>query len=149
MSLLKMFKTDAKLENKGFCLDFGPHETTGNNIKIYLAFAGKTNERYQKAIRRLTKPVERLIQNESLSDEQSEALYKEAFSETCVTGWEEIYLSDLGLLKEGEADSIAECTKSNVMALFTNLPHLYDDCVSKSTKLSNFRIKTQEDEGKN
>ena len=144
-----MFKTDSVLEEKGFPVSYGKHEKTGVEIVITIAFSGATNKKYQRALRRLTKPVERLIQNESLSDEQSEAIYKEVFAEACVIGWQGVYLSDLAELKKGNADAEATFSKENAIELFDYMPHLYADLVEKSKKLSNFKTQNLEDEAKN
>jgi hypothetical protein len=150
MSLSAIFKTDNNKETNGFCVDYGPHATTGKPVKIYLAYAGKTNSKYQRAIRRLTKPVERLIQNESLPEEQSEAIYKEAFAESCIVGWEGVYKSDIESFDpEKVEDEPATCNKANILALFEALPHLYDDLVQKASKISNFKAEALEADAKN
>jgi len=149
MSLSQMFKTDSVLEEKGFPVSYGKHETTGVEIVITIAFSGATNKKYQRALRRLTKPVERLIQNESLSDEQSEAIYKEVFAEACVIGWQGVYPEDLGDIKPKADSKELPFSKENAIKLFDYMPHLYADLVEKSKKLSNFKTQNLEDEAKN
>ena len=144
-----MFKTDSVLEEKGFPVSYGKHEKTGVEIVITIAFSGATNKKYQRALRRLTKPVERLIQNESLSDEQSEAIYKEVFAEACVIGWLGVYPEDIGDNKTAGDSKELAFSKEAAILLFDYMPHLYADLVEKSKKLSNFKTQNLEDEAKN
>ena len=97
MSLSKMFKTDQKMEREGIFIDLGPNEDLppGDDgkrpsMRFRIARAGGSNQEYNKALERLTRPHRRAIQAGHFSNEQAEALFREAFVNNVLLGWDNI-----------------------------------------------------------
>lgn len=139
MNLFKQFGTDAEMEKSGIWLQYGKTED-GRPIRIKIARAGGSNQKYLKVLDIKTKPIRRQIQNDMIDLSTSDAIMMEVFAETVVLGWENV---------EDKDGAPIPFTKENVVALFKELPDLFADVRDQATKSALFRTEVLENEGKN
>lgn len=139
MSLYSMFKTDGNLEKNGVILEFGTNQK-GLPIGIRIARAGGGNSAFTKRIEVLVKPYRRAIQNETIDTETLERLYRQAYAETVVLGWENV---------DDENNEPLEFTKENCIKLFEELPELFKEIQEQSQKVAIFREEILGIESKN
>lgn len=133
MSVYKQFKTDAKAEAEGIELDYG-------DFKIKITRAGASNQNYQRALERETKPFRRAIQNETMPGEQMLAILKKVYASSIVLGWE-------GVTDENEQP--LPFSRENCLKLFNDLPDLFLDVKAQAENRSLFLADIRELEAKN
>lgn len=139
MSLYNTFKTDTSREREGIDIEYGTADN-GKPILIRIARAGGGNERFSKTFEQKIKPYRKQIQTETLDEKISKRIMIETFAETVVLGWANVQDAD------GE---YLEYTRDNVIALFIDLPDLFDDIREMSNKSSLFREALREEDSKN
>lgn len=139
MSLYKQFATNPELENKGIELNFGVNDDE-TEIKFYVARAGKSNKKYQKALENAVKPYRRQMQLGTLSDEVSNKIMLEVFATTVLKGWENV---------QDEKGNVMQFNKENAVKLLTDLPELYDALTAAANDVANFREESLEEDAKN
>ena len=139
MSLYKQFETDREVEKTGIVLDYGMNSKK-RPIQIRIARAGGANERYSKLLELRTKPYRRQIQNETLDNAVAEKITKEVYAQTVVLGWNGV---------EDRDGNDMPFTQENCVKLFTDLPDLWSDVQSQSTRASLFRAEILEADAKN
>ena len=132
--LYKQFKTDKSIETAGVWLEYGEN-AQGKPVRIRIARAGGANEQFSKTLDRLTKPVRRAIQTETLSQKLGRKMMIEAYAQSVVLGWENV---DIEESENGPEIKNAPFTKENVIRLFTDLPDLFDDIQEQARKSSLF-----------
>ena len=146
MGMYAAFQTDRSLEQEGIWIDY--HEL---GFRVLLARAGGSNERFNRCLRRLTKPHRRAIQagGQMPSDaviELQKRIYKEAFAETAVLGWQVKVPSDdpdaepsytSGI--EGPDGSTLPFSKENVLKTFEALPDLFADLSDQASSFGQFQ----------
>lgn len=137
MSLRKTFKTDKAAEVDGVWLEIGINDHNGLPIKIKLSRMSSSNKRYTKALNTATKPHQSSIQNDALDNELARKLLREVFAETVLLGWENLPKSEL-TGNDNDKDEL-EFTKENILAMFDEMPDLYDDWEARAQKASAFR----------
>ncbi len=146
MSLRKTFKTDKSAETDGVWITVGLHNNKPQEIKI--SRMTRSNKRYQKALEEATRPHSSAIQNETLEEELGGKLLREVFADTIILDWRNVPKSELtGVEADDKVD--LPFSRENVLALFEELPDLYDDWESKAKKSAAFREKEKEANAKN
>jgi len=143
--LYKQFKTDKSIETAGVWLEYGEN-AQGKPVRIRIARAGGANEQFSKTLDRLTKPVRRAIQTETLSQKQGRKMMIEAYAQSVVLGWENV---DIEESENGPEIKNAPFTKENVIRLFTDLPDLFDDIQEQARKSALFQEDILEVSAKN
>lgn len=147
MSLRKTFKTDQNAEVEGVWLEVAVNDHNGKPIRIKLARMSSTNKRYTKALNTVTKPHQSAIQNDALDNDLARKMLQEVFADTILLDWENLPKSELTGV-ETDTD-LLEFSKDNAMALFAEMPDLYDDWESRAQKAAAFREAEREKNAKN
>lgn len=146
--LYSMFKTDTNLEQNGIWLEYADN-SKGAPIRIRIARAGGSNQRYNSTLNAKGKAYKQQIKHEVLSPEVSLRLVRETYAETVVLNWENV---EFPVLKDGEPTGefeAAEFSVANVIRLFTDLPDLFLDVKEQAENMSLFRLSLLEAEAKN
>lgn len=146
--MFEQFETDANLEQEGVYVDYG-------DFRVKIAFAGGANKKFLSYSEQKTKPFRRAIASGSFSEERAKPLMYDIYAETIVLDWEILDGED----DEGEAKwisgipqkdgSVAEVTKENIVAVFKQLPALFNDIQETSKSISAFRKEDLEEDSKN
>jgi len=123
-SIYGLFGTDKEMERSGIWLDYGKFGS------FLIARAGGSNDRFQKAMERLSRPHRKQIANETLDDDIANDLLLKAFAEAVVLSWKGI--KD----KDGREMPF---TRDNVIKLFKDLPDLFVDVREQAQKSANYR----------
>lgn len=139
MSIYEAFGTNEELENKGIELTVSENKD-GTPVKFYVARAGKSNKKYQKALETTFKPYRRQIQLGTMSEETATALMTEVFATTILKGWENV---------RGKDGKDIPFNKDNAVMLLTALPDLYETLSSAASDAANFRDETLAEDAKN
>lgn len=134
MSLYTIFKTDDSLETNGITIDYGPN-SKGKPTKIRIARSGGANKSFSKTLERLTRPHRRAIQNGLLDNATADAIFRQAFVESVLLGWENV---------EGPTGDDLPYTQENALTLLTDLPDLYTDLREQANNAALFRAATME-----
>lgn len=147
MSLRKTFKTDLNAEVDGVLLDVGFNDHNGKPIQVRLSRMSRSNKRYTAELERVTRPHASAIQNESMDNELATKMLREVFVDTVLMGWYNLPKSEL---TGNDADKEElPFTRENALALFDELPDLYEDWETRAKKASTFREKEREKAAKN
>ena len=142
MSLRKTFKTDKTAEVEGVELEVAINDHNGQPIKIRIARMSASNKRYTKALNKVTQPHQSAIQNGALDNDLARKMLQKVFADTILLGWSNLPKSEL---TGNEADTEElEFTPENAMALFTELPDLYDDWETRAQQAATFREQERE-----
>lgn len=137
MGLRKTFKTDAAKEVAGVEIPVAVNEHNGKPITITISRMSRSNKRYTKALEEATRPHSAAIANETLDNELGNKLLREVFVDTVLLGWSNLPKSDLtGVDTDTEE---LPFSRENALALFDEMPDLYDDWEGRAKKASNFR----------
>lgn len=147
MGLRKNFKTDAALENEGVEIQVDMNEHNKKPIMIVVSRMGKTNKRYAKQLEEVTRPHQTAIANETLDNDLGAQLLREVFVDTVLLGWSNLPKSELTDDPKDTAD--LPFTRENALALFAEMPDLYDDWEARAKKASNFREAARKVNAKN
>jgi hypothetical protein len=137
MGLRKNNKTDVTLENEGVEIPVDMNDHNKQPIVIRIARMSKSNKRYAKALELATRPHQSAIENETLDNELGDTILREVFVDTILLSWKNLPKSEL----TGDDKDTAELpfSRENALALFEELPGVYDDWVARAKKVSNFR----------
>lgn len=137
MSLRKTFKTNPTLEIEGVEIVVGISEDNGKPIAIRVSRMSRSNKRYTKALEAATRPHSAAIANETLDNELGNKLLREVFVDTVLLGWTNVLKSDLtGNPKDKDE---LPFSRENALALFDEMPDLYDDWEKRAKSAANFR----------
>ena len=147
MSLRKTFKTDKTAEVEGVWLEIGINDHNSKPIRIKLSRMSASNKRYTKELNKVTKPHQSAIQNDALDNDLARKMLREVFVDTVLLSWENLPKSELTGKDSDKAD--LEFTRENALALFDELPDLYDDWESRAMKSAAFREAEREVAAKN
>jgi hypothetical protein len=142
MSLRKTFKTDKTAEVDGVWQEIAINDHNGRPVRVKLARMSNSNKRYTKALNAATKPHQSAIQNDALDQELAKSLLQEVFAETVLLDWDNLPKSDLTGVETD--DELLPFSKENALALFAEMPDLYDDWESRAQKAAAFREKERE-----
>jgi hypothetical protein len=144
MSFRKTFKTDQNLEVEGVEIEVGINEFNGEPMTIRIARMSKANKRYTKRLEAVTRPHQSAIQNESLDNELAQKMLQGVFVDTILLGWNNVPKYDLTGV-EADKDVLLDYNRENALALFAEMPDLYDDWEDRAKKAASFREKERED----
>lgn len=122
LDLDQIFETDSKLENQGFELQYG-------KAVIRVAYAGRTNKAYVRALSKALKPFRRLIEAGISDDPRMTRAVAEVFADTIIKAWSDVYLGG----------KLVPYTKDNVVKVLLAYPALFDDLRDQAGSLANFR----------
>lgn len=137
MSLRKTFKTSKTAETEGVEIEVAVNEHNGEPIKIRIARMSTSNKRYTKELERVTKPHQAAIQNDAMDNDLARKMLQRVFVDTILLGWSNLPKSEL-TGDESDAEEL-EFTADNAIALFDEMPDLYDDWEGRAKKAAAFR----------
>lgn len=142
MSMYDIFETDENLEQTGVWIDYG-------DFRVRIASAGQGNKDYVRYAEKKLKPVRKAMDAGALSNERSQALMADIYTQTIILNWE-VRVGE-GWTKgiEDREGNIMEFNAENVEATLRALPRLFMDLQEQAMSLSNFRKTELEDEAKN
>lgn len=147
MSLRKTFKTDARAEIEGVEIEVGINDHNQKPITILLSRMSTSNKRYTKELNRVTKPHQSAIQNDAMDNDLARKMLQEVFTDTILLGWGNLPKSELtGVETDTE---LLEFNRENALALFKELPDMYDDWEGRANKAAAFREADREVNAKN
>ena len=128
-----MFETDKGSEVDGIVLNYS------DVFWIKIARAGGSNSRYKQVLNTKLTPFRRAIQTDTITEEASARIMREAAAEGLVLDWGTgIYPNGSGSIPGRNGQAI-QFNVPNVIQLFEDLPDLFDDVYSQATKVSLFR----------
>jgi len=142
----KMFDVDKKVEQDGILLNYG-------DFRFRIARAGGSNQRFRKLLQAKLKPYRHQLDNDTMDEQVSELLFRECYAEAVVLGWEskvvaadgtETWVPTLETPAGKLPYSVANCVQ-----VLTDLPELFRDLQSMSSKAANFRRFEEEEDAKN
>lgn len=137
MSLRKTFKTDKVAEVEGVEVEVAVNDHNGQPIKIRIARMSSTNKRYTKELNKVTKPHQSAIQNDSFDNDLARGMLQKVFVDTILLGWTNLPKSEL---TGDDADTEdLEFSRENALALFEEMPDLYNDWEGRAQKAAAFR----------
>jgi predicted transcriptional regulator len=134
------FRVDKDLERKGVVIDY-------EKFRVTIARAGGNNKRYEKVLERLSRPYQRAIQTETLDNDKSMDLLKQAYAEAVVLDWE---TNVDGEWKRGIEDpdtgELLPFNTENVLRVLRHgeLHDIWHDLRSQATKAALFRASLEE-----
>jgi hypothetical protein len=147
MSLRKTFKTDRTAEVEGVWLEVAVNDHNGKPIRIKIARMSSANKRYTTLLNKVTKPHQSAIQNDALDNDLARKMLQDVFAETVLLDWDNLPKSEL--TGNDTDEELLEFNKENALALFTELPDLYDDWEARAQKSAAFREAERENAAKN
>jgi len=147
MSLRKTFKTDRTAEIEGVWLEVAVNDHNSKPIRIKISRMSSSNKRYTKELNKVTKPHQSAIQNDALDNDLARKMLQEVFADTVLLDWENLPKSELN--GNDEDTELLEFNRENALALFKELPDLYDDWESRAQKSAAFREQEREGASKN
>jgi len=146
--MYSQFSTNKELETKGITLDYGL-------FRVQVARAGGSNKKFQRVYESETKPYRFMMQQGTLDDKKSEAVFHTIFAKACILGWE----TKTGEDEKGEPifeqgieasdGSLLEVTVDNITKTFRNLPDLFMDIKEQCMSPALFRQELLEKDVKN
>jgi hypothetical protein len=147
MSLRKTFKTDKNAEQEGVWIEVAVNDHNNKPIRIKISRMSSTNKRYTKELNKVTKPHQSAIANDALDNDLARKMLQEVFADTVLLDWENLPKSEL----TGNDEDVEELefNRENAIALFTEMPDLYDDWESRAQKSAAFREAEREIAAKN
>lgn len=137
MSLRKTFKTDTRAEVEGVEIEVGMNDHNNLPITIRIARMSKANKKYTKRLEAVTRPHQSAINNESLDNDVAAKLMQNVFVDTILLGWNNLPKSELTGI-DTDSDDLP-FTRDNALALFAELPDMYDDWEDRAKKSAAFR----------
>lgn len=129
--LLRLFKTDGKLEKDGIWIEYGLNSRTKKPMRFRIGRSGGQNTAYNKALERATRPYRKQIQSGVMDPDLANSIVMRVFCETVLKEWEEI--------DNLEGNAPLEFKEENAVEFFTALPELYEDLMEQSKQVSLFR----------
>ena len=107
-----------------------------NGAKITIHRAGGANKKYAQVLRRLSKPYKWQIDRQSIDEETSSRILREAYAEAVIIGWR-------GVTHDGEE---VPFSKANVILFLQSYPTIFDKIQDVATEAANFKLeRLQED----
>jgi len=142
MGAYDSFAVNTDLEQKGVVIDY-------EKFRVTIARAGGSNKRYQKALEKVSRPFQRAMQTETMSNPKAEDLLKQAYATEVVLNWE--VPAPGGKWKKGIADpdggtKVLPFTAENVLKILRDdrLGDLWLDLKSQAGKGAIFRASLAE-----
>jgi hypothetical protein len=147
MGLRRTFKTDKVAEVEGVPVEVGVNDHNGKPIIIHITRMSASNKRYTKELNRVTKPHQSAIQNDAMDNDLARKMLQEVFADTILLGWDNLPKSELTGV-DTDTDELP-FSRDNALALFKELPDMYDDWEARANKAAAFREKEREVSAKN
>lgn len=153
-ALFSNFATDKNTERDGVLINYG-------DVRIKVARAGGANRKFAKTFQNDTKPYERQMKANTLSDGDSDRLMAGIYAKSVILGWETNFGTDEkpdwrptftipASKKHGrDADEVLDFNEANVVRALLLLPELFADLREQATLVSNFREEDEEADAKN
>jgi len=134
MSLYDQFGMDHDVEVGGVLIDYG------RDGRIRVARAGGSNDRFIKALDAFQSKYERQINFKMLDDEVAERELSKIYAMTIITGWESGPDENpiQGIIPGPDGKDLKFNVK-NATKLLRDLPDLFSDIRTQSTKLDLFK----------
>lgn len=147
MGLRNTFATNKTKEVEGVEIAVGINDHNKEPIYITVSRMSRSNKRYTKALEEATRVHSASIANETLDNELGNEILRRVFAETVLLGWRNLPKSEL----TGDDEDTEELPFSaeNAIALFNELPDLYDDWEGRAKKSATFRDAEREKMAKN
>lgn len=139
-TLFKNFKMDEKKEFEGVWVEPAPANPDGTVPRFLIARISSNNQKFKKAMERETKPYQRLIQLNTLSNEKADQIRLTVFVNSILLHWENVF---------DENDQPLSFSKENALELLKKLPDLWAELETNANNASLFRIEEQEVIAKN
>lgn len=136
----EVFETDPELEKNGIVIDYGDYYWI-------IARAGGANKRWEREIERVTRPLRRAIQTDTLEPEVGKEKLREAFVVACVIGWGSKKHGKGVMLGKGGAP--LEFNKENVTRVLTELDWQFQDLRESANKAALYRKVLEDHDAKN
>jgi hypothetical protein len=137
MSLRGTFKTNKTKEVEGVDIPVGINEHNKQPITIKISRMSRSNKRYTKALEEATRIHSAAINNETLDNEIGSSILREVFADTVLLGWGNLPKSEL-TGNDADKDELPY-SRENALALFEELPDLYDDWEKRAKSSAAFR----------
>lgn len=137
MGLRDTFKTDVAKETAGVWIVVSTNEHNNEPIEIKIARMSRSNKPYAKGLEAATRPHSAAIQNETLDNTVGVKIMQEVFVDTILLDWKNLPKSDL--TGDDKDTELLPFTRANALALFAELPDMYDDWEGRAKKSANFR----------
>lgn len=134
VNLQKKFKTDDNLEVNGIIIKMD------EELTFTIARAGGANKAFNRKTRKATQPYRRQIASGAVDDELMAGIMKKVFCQTCLKAWTGV---------TDENGKAVPCNVENALALFTELPELYDQLQEDATNAQLFLADIKEAEAGN
>lgn len=137
MSIRSMFGTDAKTEREGVWLDFG-------EFRVRAARAGGANKKYQRTLEELSRPHRRAMQLDLMDNDLAMDILRQVYARSVITGWQTKVDGELVDGIEGK-DGLVPVSEENILAIFRELPDLFDSVQVDASKIALYRTKLREE----
>lgn len=137
MSLRKAFKTDKTLEKNGVDVAVGINDHNGQAIYITIRRQGTGNKAYTSALQKAMEPHQSSLATETMDNDLAGQIIRQVFASTVLLGWRNLPKSELTGNDEDTAE--LDFTKDNAIALFDEMPEMYDDWSARAKKAATFR----------
>lgn len=146
MSLSRQFKTNKVKVTEGAPVDFPPNED-GSIPVFYISQMSDNNPQYQAKLAALTKPYERQIKAQTLSNSKAMEINCELVATVSLKNWENVLLSDV--TGDSNDTGFAPFSVANARKLLQRLPDLCTELVTAGQNFRTFLADEMEDEAKN
>lgn len=137
MGLRNTFKTNATKEIEGVEIAVSINDHNNEPITIRVSRMSRSNKRYTKALEEATRPHSSAIANETLDNDLGNKLLRGVFVDTVLLGWSNLPKSEL--TDNPDDTELLPFSRENAIALFDEMPDLYDDWEGRAKKAANFR----------
>jgi hypothetical protein len=147
MGLRNNYRTDRAAEVEGVWIDVDINDHNREPIAVKLSRMGQTNKAYTKALEERTRPHTAAIQNETLDNDLGRDIMRGVFVDTVLLDWKNLPKSELTGNDDDKDD--LPFNRENAIALFDELPDLYDILEAHARKAANFRNAARDKTAKN
>lgn len=141
-----MFAVDKQTEQEGILVNYG-------DFRFRIARAGGGNQRFRRLLQAKLKPYRHQLDNDTMDEKVSEAVFRECYAEAVVLGWESKVVDADGTERwepwlETPEGRVPYSTDACVRVL-TDLPELFRDLQTMAGKAAHFRKVEEEEDAKN
>ncbi|AVI05135.1 putative structural protein [Vibrio phage VP06] len=133
-----MFRTSTNDEVNGVYVNYG-------SFRVLVAYAGGANTAFNRLLQKLGKPYLKLIKSGNLPEEVTKEIDEKLYSQTIVKGFQ-VDESEVGADEPKwvtgiptEEGDVVEFNEENLIKLFRELPHLFEDIKAFAQDMSNFK----------
>ena len=141
----KAFGLNKGLEQDGILINYG-------DFRIKIARAGGGNQRFRRLLQAKLKPYRHQMDNDTLDEKVSEAIFLECYAEAVVLGWETKVTKDGKETWEPTLETPTgklPYSAENCVKVLTDLPELFRDLQAMAGKAANFRNVEDDADAKN